>query len=352
MALAKRDPKVLSKDFVEAPTESFDAFNKDLENTSWDEISKSSGVERREIEEIAECYFKAKNVVFAWAMGITHHVNGVENVRAIVNLALLRGMVGRKNAGLLPLRRHSNVQGVGSVDVAPQLKQTVLDDLQSTYGAKLPDSRGMDTLASLEAAAEGKVDFAWHLGGNLFGTNPDSIYVEKVFSKINFTLYMNTTLNSGHFRGKGKNALILPVLARDEESQETTQESMFSYVRMSDGGEERYAGPRSETEIAAEIARRVLPSGSVDWAELKNHANIRKTIASAIPGLEGLAEIDGKGDEFFIPGRALNETKFPTANGRAKFLVCPLPKIEARRDNVFILSTIRSEGQFNTVVYD
>ena len=53
MALAKRDPKVLSKDFVEAPTESFDAFNKDLENTSWDEISKSSGVERREIEEIA-----------------------------------------------------------------------------------------------------------------------------------------------------------------------------------------------------------------------------------------------------------------------------------------------------------
>jgi molybdopterin-dependent oxidoreductase alpha subunit len=352
MALAERDPKILSKDFVDSSTEGFDDFKKDLDKTSWDEITGSSGVNRQEIEEIAERYAKSKNAVFAWAMGITHHVTGVENVRSIVNLALLRGMVGRKNAGLLPLRGHSNVQGVGSVGVTPQLKQTVLENLESTYGKKLPGSNGMDTLACLESAANGDIDFAWHLGGNLFGANPDSTYAEQAFSKIGFTLYMNTTLNPGHFRGRGKTSLILPVLARDEEPQKTTQESMFSFVRMSDGGKERYVGPRSETEIIAEIADKTLSEDSISWAEFKNHANIRKAISMAIPGLGDLGKIDETREEFFIPGRALHENKFPTPNGKAKFSVCSLPKSINKSDNEFMLSTIRSEGQFNTVVYD
>jgi len=352
IALAENDPKILSKDFVDSSTEGFEEFKKDLDKTSWEEITNRAGVERPEIEAIANQYAKAKNVVFAWAMGITHHVSGVENVRAIVNLALLRGMVGRKNAGLLPLRGHSNVQGVGSVGVTPQLKKTVLENLESIYGKKLPDSNGLDTLACLEAAAKEEIDLAWHLGGNLFGANPDSTYAEKAFSKIGFTLYMNTTLNPGHFRGMGKNSLILPVMARDEEPQKTTQESMFSYVRMSDGGKERYAGPRGETDIIAEIADKLMSSSSINWAEFKNHANIRKAISMAIPGLEELAKIDETRDEFFIPGRALHDNKFPTESGKAKFSVCPLPKQKVKAENEFVLSTIRSEGQFNTVVYD
>jgi len=350
--LAERDPKILSKDFVDSSTEGFDDFKKDIDKTTWDEITNSSGVNRQEIEEIAKHYAKAKNAVFAWAMGITHHVTGVENVRSIVNLALLRGMVGRKNAGLLPLRGHSNVQGVGSVGVTPELKQTVLENLESTYGKKLPDSNGMDTLACLESAEKGEIDFAWHLGGNLFGANPDSTYAEQAFSKIGFTLYMNTTLNPGHFRGRGKNSLILPVLARDEEPQKTTQESMFSFVRMSDGGKIRYAGPRSETEIIAGIADKVLSSDSINWSEFKNHVNIRKAISKAIPGLGNLNKIDETREEFFIPGRALHENKFPTPNGKAKFSICSLSKSIDKSDNEFMLSTIRSEGQFNTVVYD
>jgi molybdopterin-dependent oxidoreductase alpha subunit len=349
MALAERDPKILSKGFVDSSTEGFDDFKKDLEKTSWDDIMSSSGVNRQEIEEIAKRYAKAKNAVFAWAMGITHHVTGVENVRAIVNLALLRGMVGRKSAGLLPLRGHSNVQGVGSVGVTPQLKQTVLENLESTYGKKLPSSNGMDTLACLESAAKGEIDFALHLGGNLFAANPDSTYAEQAFSKVGLTFYMNTTLNPGHFRGRGKTSLILPVLARDEEPQKTTQESMFSFVRMSDGGKERYAGPRSETEI---IADKTLSEDSVNWKEFKNHANIRKAISMAIPGLGDLGKIDETREEFFIPGRALHENKFPTPNGKAKFSVCALPKSVDKSENEFMLSTIRSEGQFNTVVYD
>src|SRR5258707_7156780 len=95
---------------------------------------------------IADMYQRAKHVVFGWTMGITHHVHGVGNVQTIVNLALLRGMVGRPRAGLLPIRGHSNVQGIGSVGVVPNLKQQVLDNLEAYLKVRLPRSPGLDTM--------------------------------------------------------------------------------------------------------------------------------------------------------------------------------------------------------------
>ncbi|MEX1223317.1 MAG: hypothetical protein WEA31_02105, partial [Pirellulales bacterium] len=67
---------------------------------------------------------------FSWTMGITHHAHGVENVQAIANLALMRNMVGRPAAGLMPIRGHSNVQGIGSVGVTPQLKEVLFERLE------------------------------------------------------------------------------------------------------------------------------------------------------------------------------------------------------------------------------
>ena len=66
---------------------------------------------RAQIQEVADVYAKAKNAVFGWTMGITHHLNGTSNVRAIVNLALLRGMVGKPSSGLLPIRENDGKEG-------------------------------------------------------------------------------------------------------------------------------------------------------------------------------------------------------------------------------------------------
>ena len=121
-------------------------------------------------------YMSAKNAVFGWTMGITHHLHGVENVQMIANLALLRGMVGRPNAGLMPIRGHSNVQGMGSVGVTPQLKQAVLKRFEQRLGLRVPESRGLDTMACIEACGRGEMRTALCLGGNLFGSNPDATF--------------------------------------------------------------------------------------------------------------------------------------------------------------------------------
>jgi molybdopterin-dependent oxidoreductase alpha subunit len=353
--LSKNRPDVIEQNFIDNSTESFTEYRTDIENTSWGDIESHSGVNRLLIEKISEHYAFAKNVVFAWAMGITHHNHGVENVQSIVNLSLLRGMVGRKNAGLLPLRGHSNVQGIGSIGFTPALKKTILDNLQSGYQVTLPAKKGMDTLSCMDSAHNNEIDFAWNLGGNLYGSNPDAKFTQESLSKIGFTLYMNTTLNQSHFRGVGKTTLILPVLSRDEEPEPTTQESMFSFVRLSEGGPARYLGPRSEVKVVAEIARRVLPEGSIPWKELSHTGQIRNMIGSVVPGFDKMKSIDDSKEEFHIDGRALHSPQFPRSGGKAEFKTFAIParKVEqSLQKNQFRMMTVRSEGQFNTVVYD
>lgn len=338
--------------FVARHTDGFDEFAASARAMSWNSIIEQSGVDRDTIRAVADQYCSAKNVVIGWCMGITHHLHGTRNVHAIANLALLRGMVGRAHAGLMPIRGHSNVQGLGTVGVTPALKQNMLERFEKKLGIQPPASPGLDTMACMDAAYFGNMDFALLLGGNLYGSNPNARRAFDAMQKIRTIVYLSTTLNTGHAWGTGEETFILPVLPRDEEPQMTTQESMFSYVRLSDGGPTRHQHARSEVSILAEIGSRVFPGDErLDWKHMQSHQAIRELIADLIPGYEDLKSIDSTKKEFHVPGRAVADYQFPTANGRARFHPVELPPISLS-SNQLRLMTMRSEGQFNSVVYD
>ncbi|MCA9296347.1 MAG: molybdopterin-dependent oxidoreductase, partial [Phycisphaerales bacterium] len=225
-ALLERDS--IDRAFVAQHADDWDALAEHVRAMSWDDIIRNAGVERAMINQIVDVYARSKKTIFCWAMGMTHHVHGVQNVQMIANLAIARGMIGKPGCGLLPLRGHSNVQGVGSMGVTPKLKQAIFDGLESSFGLTLPTSPGMDTLECMHRAEEGKVRCAICLGGNLYGSNPDSAFAGKALRAIDTVVYLSTTLNTGHVAGRGRETIILPVLARDEEPQKTTQESMFN----------------------------------------------------------------------------------------------------------------------------
>jgi molybdopterin-dependent oxidoreductase alpha subunit len=339
-------------EFVESHTDGWAEFEAHISSLEWNEIVEASGVPRPTIERIADLYAIAPSAIFSWAMGITHHAHGVENVQMIANLALMRGMLGRPGAGLLPLRGHSNVQGMGSMGVTPKLKAEIFARLESHYSVELPTEPGLDTMESMVRAEEGSIDFALCLGGNLFGSNPDSAFATRALSAIDTVVYMSTTLNTGHAWGMGKDTIILPVLARDEEPQATTQESMFNFVRLSDGGDARHAGPRSEVDVIADLGSRVLgQTGPIDWDLMKTHRDIRRVIAAVIPGYEKIGSIDDTRSEFQITGRTFHEPSFRTDTGNAKFHVVEIPATNGGDDSLTLM-TVRSEGQFNTVVYE
>ncbi len=343
-------------DFIARYTEGFDAYRKDIESVSWPEIVDRCGVARDDIERVAKRYAQAERAVFAWGMGMTHHVHGVDNIEQISNLALLRGMVGKRYAGLLPLRGHSNVQGIGTIGVKPVLPKEVFEKMETELGIKLPQETGFDTLAGMQAAFDGKIDAALMMGGNLYGATPDSNWAAKAMNRIGFKLFLTTTLNKGHLHGVDDGeTLVLPVTARDEEWQPTTQESMFNYVRLSDGGIRRIAGARPEVTILSDIADRLLTESPVDFKAFKQHVKIREVIARIVPGMEQLADIDVAKREFHVRGRLLHTPAFKTDSGRAKFCIGAIPARadrKLREQYPFQLMTVRSEGQFNTIIYE
>ena len=324
-----------------------------LANTSWSEIYQKCGIDEPTIREIAEVYAKSNGTIFSWTMGITHHTNGVENVQAITNLALLRGMIGRKGAGVMPIRGHSNVQGIGSVGVTPKLKDQLFENLTVQFGVKLPTTRGRDTMECMEAAKRGELKFGLCLGGNLYGSNPDSQFSDEALAGLDMLVMLNTTMNTGHGRGLAKTTLVLPVLARDEEPEPTTQESMFNYVRLSDGGPRRLPGPRSEVSVIAEIGRRVLGKTTpVDWDQMQQSNTIRHWISKVVPGYEEIDTIATTGKEFQVGGRTYHTPKFNTQDGKANLFTHHLRDLTGLAENQLRMMTVRSEGQFNTVVYE
>jgi molybdopterin-dependent oxidoreductase alpha subunit len=342
----------VDREYVQAHVEGWDAVETAVREADWQTLIEASGLARADLDRAVEALVTARRGVMLWAMGLTHHEHGVRNVAALANLALARGWVGRTGCGLLPIRGHSNVQGVGSVGFAPALKEAFARKMADVYGIGSVPEPGLDTYGCMEAAFAGQVQVAIQLGGNLFGSNPDRRWSAVALQRIGTTCTLGTKLNEGHIHGRGRHHVILPVLARDEERQSTTQESMFNFVRLSGGGEEPPDGEvKSEIEVICALASRVLPPGPFPFATMTDHDAVRRAMAAIVPGYEAVAAIGSTGVEFQIPGRTLHAPNFGTPGGKARALVTALPAFRPGPDE-FRLMTLRSEGQFNTVVYE
>lgn len=351
--------------YLQAYTENWQAIIEQAQTTTWESITETCGVSQPEIAAAATIIGQSKQVVFSWAMGITQHENGVDNVYSIANTALITGNVGKEGAGVMPVRGHSNVQGFGSMGVTVELKKEIQEALEKLLGRSLSRVKGYNTRSLIEAADAEKVDTLICLGGNLYGANPNSTEAKRALSKIETIIYLATKPNIGHFNGLAKqNTIIIPVLNRFENPQKTTVESGNNFVRFNDEGKTHLkdADLIAEVEFLTELAHRIHGDYLVDWRKLKDTRYVRKLIAKTIPGYEKIGTIDETNEEFTISGRIFTEPKFPTASGKAMMFVTPLPKLtlpsaqefglsESTPGVVVALMTGRSYSQHNTVVY-
>jgi molybdopterin-dependent oxidoreductase alpha subunit len=335
-------------DFIDRYTEGFTQFATSVKALDWRELEQASGVGREIMEKVASIYARSQHCIFTWSMGLTHHLHGVQTLQTLVSLALLRGMIGKPGAGLLPLRGHSNIQGTGSMGFTPALKQAIAAKLEQKLGGVLPRETGLDTMACMHASARGDMDVAVMLGGNLLASNPDTGFATHALNRIAFKCFFNPTLNMSHVHGVDEEVVILPVRARDEEQQGTTQESMFNFVRLSDGGIERFAQLRSEVDLICTLGENLIAPQVLDFSLFRTHQRIRQWIGDTIPGFDKVGQIDTTKEEFHIAGRTLHQPAFATPDGRARFIFHTAPQ---RPEHGFLLTSVRSEGQFNSIIY-
>jgi molybdopterin-dependent oxidoreductase alpha subunit len=349
--------KILAHDFIQQYTEGFEAFAADIQQETWDKIVKSSGISREEIRQAAQIAIRSERMICSWAMGITQHKNGVANVQSIVNFCLLKGQIGRRGAGLCPVRGHSNVQGDRTVGIWEKMSPEYIKTLGDEFAFTPPDKHGLDTCRTIEAMHQGKLKVFIGLGGNFLAASPDTNYTSEALRRCRLTVQISTKLNRGHLI-TGEQALILPCLGRTERDIQKTGEQFVSVedtmgvVHMSRGiltpASEHL---RSEPAIIAGIAAVTLKQRTtVNWAGLADdYDRIREHIEHVVPGFEQYNIRVRQPGGFYLPNGP-HQGKFNTPSKRARFSLHEIPRHELLEGQL-LLTTIRSHDQFNTTIY-
>jgi molybdopterin-dependent oxidoreductase alpha subunit len=348
---------LLAHDFIRERTEGFEALARDLEAESWEEIVASSGVPRELIREAAEIAGASRRMICCWAMGITQHRNGVANVQTIADFALLRGQIGRRGAGLCPVRGHSNVQGDRTVGIWEKMGERFLQALGREFGFSPPREPGLDTVRAIAAMHEGRVRVFVALGGNFLAATPDTRFTGEALGRCRLTVQISTKLNRAHLV-TGAQALVLPCLGRSERDRQASGEQLVSVedttgvVHASRGVLEPASEHlRSEPAIVAGMALATLAGRtSVDWQGLvDDYDRIREHIERVVPGFARYNQRVREPGGFYLPNGP-REGTFPTPSGRARFTVHPIPR-HGLGDGRLLLTTVRSHDQFNTTIH-
>lgn len=350
---------VFDHEFIKKNTAGYVAFLDSLGQYEVDDLAKAAGLTVNEIEQAVELIKNKSRIIICWAMGITQHKNGVATVKEIVNLAMLKGAIGKPGAGLCPVRGHSNVQGNRTMMIWDKPKPKQLDKLKEVFGFEPPRGHGYDVVESIKAMDEGKLKVFFAMGGNFLSATPDTLFTAQAMRKLKLSVHVSTKLNRSHLV-HGEEALILPTLSRSDrdivngEDQFISCENSMGVVQMSQGMLTPVSKQlMNENQIVCNLAKATLGNRSViDWDKYaKSYDAVRDAIAKVIPGCEDYNQKVRLPGGFYLPNAA-REGKFITEkNGSVvPFNIAPLPKHELV-DGEFHMATIRSHDQFNTTIY-
>ena len=347
----------LDERFIRSHTVDFPAVEAALAEQPWGMLERFSGLSRGEMLDFAARYHRARSAVFVWSMGITQHRFGVDNVRAIANLALARGMVGRKGAGLMPIRGHSGVQGGAEVGCVPDkfpggvpVSPEAAEDLASLWGFRPPIRPGLNAVEMLQRAGGGDLDMLYSVGGNFLETLPEPEVIREALSKVPLRVHQDIVLTSQMLVEPKESVVLLPAATRYEQrggGTETSTERRIYFSPEISGP--RVGEARTEWEILLDLAARVRPEHR-HLIQVEDPGAIRADIAKAVPYYEGIQHLERKGDAIQWGGRLLCEGGlFPLPGGRARFTPLAPPEVSLPPGS-FLLSTRRGK-QFNSIVH-
>jgi len=344
-------------DFIEKHTTGFYPVRVEVASQTWEQLERQAGVSKDRMLDFARMYHEAKSAIFVWSMGITHHRFGVDNVKAIVNLGLARGIVGREKCGLMPIRGHSGVQGGSEMGAQPAayglgfpVDDEHADRFAKLWGFRPPTMPGMTAVGMIDAAHERRLDVLYLAGGNFLETLPEPEYVRTALERIPLRIHQDLVVTSQMLVEPEETVLLFPAQTRYEQRGGGTETSTERRVYFSPEIPGRRIGEsRPEWELFMDLAERSLPD-SAHLIHFDDAAAIRREIAKAIPTYQGIEKLSAKGDAFQYGGPRLCEGGvFPMPDGRARFSVMALPDADIPAGQ-FLLSTRRGK-QFNSMIH-
>ncbi|QES88385.1 FdhF/YdeP family oxidoreductase [Rhizosphaericola mali] len=350
---------ILDKKFMDDKTVGYDEFVQQFADYDLNVLAEESGLTMEQLEEAADLLAKRKKVIFCWGMGITQQPNGVDMVREMVNILLMKGSIGIPGAGVCPVRGHSNVQGNRTMLINEKPTQDQLDKLETHFGFNPPRENGYDVVHAIHAMHDGKIKFFFAMGGNFLSATPDTTYTARGMRKIGLTVSVSTKLNRTHLV-HGLESIILPALAKSDvdiingKAQIVSAENSMGVVQSSKGILKPVSNQlMNESNIVCNMALATYgTTGKVDWSRfLNNYDAIRDSIESCIPGFDNYNERVRQRGGFYLPNgpREGNFTS-KVATGKASFTITELP-VNTLEVDEYMMATTRTHDQFNTTLY-
>ena len=348
------DEGLLDKAFVEQRCESFEEFKNALKGFNIELVSEITGVPAAAITEAARVYATNGPASILYAMGITQHSHGTDNVLAIANLAMLTGNVGKRSSGVNPLRGQNNVQGACDMGALPNVftayqpvaGPSARSKFEAAWGCTLPSEPGLALTDMFHAMEEGKVKAVYIIGENPVLSDPDARHIKEALSKLEFLvvqdIFLTETAQLAH--------VVLPGASFAEKNGTfTNTERRVQRVRRAI---KPLGTARPDWQIVCEIARRMRSRGF----EFATAADVMKEIADVTPSYGGInyARLDNGSLQWPCPTedhpglQFLHEDMF--SRGKGKFAPLEYKPPKERPDDTYplVLTTGRSMFHYHT----
>ena len=309
------DAGLENKSFFENATSGFAEFRCHVEPWTLERAEAVTGVPRELIRELAHAYARADRAQLCWTLGITEHHNAVDNVRALINLALLTGHVGRYGSGVNPLRGQNNVQGGGDMgalpDRLPGFQHVENDELRAKFerawGVPIPPKRGWHLSGMFEAMERGDLTALYVIGENPASSEADQHKAIRLLQGLDTLVVQDMLLTATAELAD----VVLPAAAGWCESEGTVTNSERRVQRV------RRAlppppGVHDDVEILCELARRMgrdlgNPTAEELWNELRTlspvHAGMSYARLEALDGLQWPCYDETHPGERYLHGR-------------------------------------------------
>jgi len=355
MAKVIADEGLADKEFIEARCENYEAFVESLAAYDLDTVEKLTGIPREKIVEAARTYATAKPATILYAMGITQHSHGTDNVMATANLAMLTGNIGKSSTGVNPLRGQNNVQGACDMGALPNVYpayQSVADPnmkkkFEEAWGVPLSDKVGLTVTEMMGAAHDGRIKAMYIVGENPPLSEPDANHTVEALKKLDFLvvqdIFMTETTQEAD--------VVLPATTfAEKEGTFTNTERRVQLVR-------KVIEPLGEAKpdwwIIGQVAKRMGIKG-FDWT---NNREIMDEVNRLTPSYGGItcSRLDEVGGLQWPcpnpehPGTPiLHSTTFSRGKGKFAPLTYRPPAETADAEYPFILTTGRALNQFHT----
>ncbi len=348
------DEGLLDSSFIETRCENFDAFRKSLNSFNLDFVEQTTGVAREQVIDAARLYATNSPATILYAMGITQHSHGTDNVIATANLAMLTGNIGKPSTGVNPLRGQNNVQGACDMGALPNVYtgyQSVADPairekFETAWGCSLKATPGLTLTEIIDAASKGWLKAIYLVGENPALSEPDAKHAQEALGKLDFLVVQDVFLSETARLAD----VVLPATSfAENDGTFTNTERKIQRVRKAI---EPMGSSKPDWWITCQIARKMGAHGF----DFDHPSQIMEEIARLTPSYGGISyeRLENGGLQWPCPtedhpGTPILHTKLFT-RGKGRFI--PLeykPSKELPSDDYpLVLTTERSLYHYHT----